>query len=564
MSVQDFNEVATSFLKSNALQVLAVKGTWGAGKTHAWNALIKSVGPSMWPQTYSYVSLFGLASIDEVRTAIVAGIQPAELLGNSGLTPEILNNRWGELIKAKVAGGLGRFRQIIGDYEIGKHVNVALNVVAPWLVKDMVICFDDFERTGAALSHDQVMGLISTLQNESGCKVVLILNDEKIAENQKTGGTSFYELYREKVVDLEIKFSPTVDEAIQWGLDSDLPHRAPAADIARKLQIRNVRVLRRINKISHLIADCVTPISDEVLKSAVSTAVLLGWAHFERSGQAPPIDYIRNWQSMRYYVDKEAKKNATDEELRWGKTLESIKYMQFDNFDDAILKVIQQGYIRGSGLEDEAASRAKQHNREVKAAAFREAWSKFHDSYSIGEDEVVNAMDAATRDAIVVIYPADLSAVCGLFRQLGLDERADELIDLFIKERKDNPAVFGVPEESSSLGSMIKDEKLRKLFAEQLQKSLPTVPLKDAIETIATGKPWGKAEQRALESATADDYYTVFKGPLSIRARRAIDTCLDYGPSMKGDVRGRALEAARRIAGESKIQAIRLADLPPN
>jgi len=562
LSVQDFNEVATSFLKSNALQVLAVKGSWGAGKTHAWNALIKSVGPSMWPQTYSYVSLFGLASIDEVRTAIVAGIQPAELLGNNGLTTEVINSKWAELITAKVGSGLARFRRLLGDYELGKHINVALNVVAPWVVKDMVICFDDFERTGAELTHDQIMGLISTLQNESGCKVVLILNEDKISDEQKIGGTSFYALYREKVVDLEITFAPTVDEALEWGIDSDLPFRTRAADIAKKLEIRNVRVLRRINKATRLITDCIASLGDEVLQSAVATAVLLGWVHFERSGQAPTIDFIRNWQSMRYYLDKEAKKKASEEELRWTKALEGIGYMEFDEFDDAILKVIQQGYVRGSGLEDVAAKRAEQHDRQAKVNAFQEAWSKFHDSYQIDEIEVVESLDKATRSAVLILNPTDLSAVCGLFRQLGLDKKADSLIKLYVDIRKDNPALFDIP--NAPFGELIKDEQLRKAFAEQLTRIVPTVSLRDAIEAIANKKAWDKPEQRALESATADDYYAVFKGPLSIRGRRAIDTCLEVAPVMQGEIRSRVLEAANRIRGESRIQAIRLADLPPN
>ena len=55
------------------------------------------------------------------------------------------------------------------------------------------------------------------------------------------GGIEMYQLYRKKVIDKEIKFDPTVDEAIAWGLDENMPHYGQVKDHLRLLDLRNVR-----------------------------------------------------------------------------------------------------------------------------------------------------------------------------------------------------------------------------------------------------------------------------------------------------------------------------------
>lgn len=60
------------FLGTSVPETISISGQWGVGKTHAWQAGIdrvraKKVYPLM---RYSYVSLFGLSSLTELKTAI--------------------------------------------------------------------------------------------------------------------------------------------------------------------------------------------------------------------------------------------------------------------------------------------------------------------------------------------------------------------------------------------------------------------------------------------------------------------------------------------------------------
>ena len=59
------------FWTSGQAEVLCVHGDWGVGKTFAWNEVRTTSPPGKKP--YSYVSLFGLGSIEDVKQAIVEG-----------------------------------------------------------------------------------------------------------------------------------------------------------------------------------------------------------------------------------------------------------------------------------------------------------------------------------------------------------------------------------------------------------------------------------------------------------------------------------------------------------
>lgn len=97
-----------------------------------------------------------------------------------------------------------------------KHINryIPEEISAPvlsstfHLVKNILICIDDFERKSDSLPMKDVLGLISFLKEERDCKVALIFSDMNFSEENRQAYTQF----REKVVDVEVRFSPTPAE----------------------------------------------------------------------------------------------------------------------------------------------------------------------------------------------------------------------------------------------------------------------------------------------------------------------------------------------------------------
>ena len=236
MSVKEVRDVVEHFLSQPDTEVLAIKGAWGVGKTYAWHHLIEEFKSKVSPETYCYVSLFGITSLADLRMAILTNSRPVEDVC-SRMTLDSINRNWWTLAVAKV----NLVRQKLSNLDGGavlKDVFVTLEALTPSLINNRLICFDDFERLDTGkLSHDTLLGFISTLKETAECKISIILNDAQVPEEKK-----MYQIYREKVIDKEIRFDPTVEEAIAWGLSDDAPYSQQVKDCAKLLDIRNVRI----------------------------------------------------------------------------------------------------------------------------------------------------------------------------------------------------------------------------------------------------------------------------------------------------------------------------------
>jgi hypothetical protein len=179
MSVATVKKVITSFLKEKNFRVLALKGGWGVGKTYAWREFVLANKKELFPEDYAYVSLFGVASISDLRMAIIANTQPRETIGEK-LTFEVVNQKWTTIAPALIARLINR----AGGEKAGgllKGLNVAVEVLAPALIRNTLICLDDLERLNKEkIPHDVLMGFISNLKETCNCKIALILNDQEL------------------------------------------------------------------------------------------------------------------------------------------------------------------------------------------------------------------------------------------------------------------------------------------------------------------------------------------------------------------------------------------------
>ena len=79
-AIEIASEVVMQFLERESPGVLAIKGNWGVGKTYFWKEFIRQNRRKFREISYSYVSLFGVSSVAELKKAIFARQQP--LKGN--------------------------------------------------------------------------------------------------------------------------------------------------------------------------------------------------------------------------------------------------------------------------------------------------------------------------------------------------------------------------------------------------------------------------------------------------------------------------------------------------
>ncbi len=73
MSIEVISQQIRRFLASEAPEVMSIKGAWGVGKTYAWNTYLLQAKnqQKVALYKYSYVSLFGINSLSDLKFSIL-------------------------------------------------------------------------------------------------------------------------------------------------------------------------------------------------------------------------------------------------------------------------------------------------------------------------------------------------------------------------------------------------------------------------------------------------------------------------------------------------------------
>jgi hypothetical protein len=272
LTLRGFEIVTDRFLSSAKPEVLCVRGAWGVGKTHAWKQAIdraRTAG-TVPLESYAYVSLFGVNSLDELKQAAFDNTVGKK---NAGLdaTFETLDDF---LATSRSVGkwALGKLSSIVAHTGIvSRYVNIGPALfLSVW---DRLICIDDKERRGEKLKIADVLGLISLLKEQRRCKIVLLLNDDAILAEERAN----FDAYFEKVVDVSFRFAPSPVDATRIAFPSQDGLTQKIAERCQALQITNIRILYKIGQFIDAISPLIREFDPDVIDQAISTVVFLFW-----------------------------------------------------------------------------------------------------------------------------------------------------------------------------------------------------------------------------------------------------------------------------------------------
>lgn len=215
--VQRVEERLKKLFKINEPFVIALNGEWGVGKTHFWNSFIKTnLHTQLDNKEIAYVSLFGKDTLSDIESDIIMQVSRTAKIKN------VLNNTVGSIGYA------------------GVKVSNVLSLIPKSDFKDIVICFDDFERKSGKLDSKDILGLISQFKEQKSCKILMIYNQEEIKDKEVLSD------YKDKVIDYELHYKPTVEESFKIVSSRLKAFNDYPLEYLKRKGINNIRVIKRL------------------------------------------------------------------------------------------------------------------------------------------------------------------------------------------------------------------------------------------------------------------------------------------------------------------------------
>ncbi len=529
------------FLASDKPEVLCIRGKWGVGKTYTWETILKEAQQAKRVAlgSYSYVSLFGLDSLAGFKTSIFENVIPMKSVGTDPTIATLAANVKGvaKLAASAWKPGLG-----------------ALAEHAAFLsVTEYIVCIDDLERKGDKLRIIDVLGLVSLLRERRKCKIVLILNEKELGDDEDN-----FERFSEKVIDSSLVYEPTPAEAAGIALTGPDDHEKLLAERCTQLGISNIRILKKIERLVLIVAPELKEFDSRVLQQAVSSLALLGWCVYGK--QTELLDYAIN---KRYQSRFGLNKDNNEREKGFDDFLEGYGFGFMDPLDKVLLDGINTGFFDFSKLKKEAKEIEAGYKNQVTKELLDRPWSLYRDSFDDNKDEFIAGLVDVFEKQMSAVNLSYLDSGVTLLKRFGKDKEAAKAIDDYIKANDAMPqSEFNVTNMSFPPQDPDIHAALKRKFESFEDKRDPAAVLIDIVKNSG----WNDEDLVLLSKLSPDDFYGMFKtlrGPdLRRVAKRAIDfVALNPSDKQSMAVGKNAYLALKKLSDENPYNAERVRNL---
>jgi len=588
MSIEDR---VKGIIEDTNASAIVIRGRWGEGKTYFWKQMVDRYarGASVVRPHYAYVSLFGVNSLADLRTALAQKIRNVTddkedsfgaLLGFSGEAKDAQDARSAVEPKTDNSGWLARAGKLLGRTTkgwaaLGSDASVSIEGVAlgklgpfysAWAysrVRKSLICLDDLERRGDGLALKDVMGLISQLVIERNCCVFAILNEETLEKDEEIWNKN-----KEKVFSGELLFSADTARASSYiyGEGPYSPDDGFAIRAMSDLRISNVRIIRRVKSTCDLAFEAVgSGWSDATRVAVIRGIVLLVYCYAGQGEGAPPIALAKG-SHMARAIAAVARKNKEDrkpEEIMWEALLAEYGGELTGELNAALEDLVERGYPNVPLLTEAVHD----HERAVEGQKLDDglaaAWSLLHDQFGDNRDEIVEKMEAAFLAVADRLSSSNSDSSILLMRALGAHEVAEKMIMAWVAARS-GERWKELSDREVSIFSSIKDvqflEAIRAGYAMGEDETKP-----DFSEVFQGLRPhvFVSAEQlQILDAEPVERYVEFLLANASRSVNSSINTAISMGsrevPDIAISVRDKTIEALRRISKMSSTDAVRV------
>jgi hypothetical protein len=522
------------------------------GKTFAWNKYLREAKDhkKIKLTKYAAVSLFGVTTLEELKHRIFQKTVETEDIGIEPSLTTLATNT--EAVAKSVGRGV-----ITGALKaIGfKNAADALQSLSFLSVSGQIICIDDIERKGKGLRIIDVLGLVSELKENRKCKVVLILNDEKL---QETDDEEALKRYQEKVIDISLKFAPTEEDCVKIAI----PKRTGVLDkLARScisLGISNIRIIKKIERLVLRVEPLLKNFNEAVLHQAVQTLTLFGWAYYsEKKGFIEFATKVRGAEWFGAGSDKQ----LDDTEKEYDAILDAYGFTNTDPMDFTLLDGIYSGFFDEDRLVRNAEKLDEQHKAATDKVSMEEPYRLYHDSFDNNEKEVVEALTAQVRKFAKFMSASHIVGTFNILKRLGKEAEAKGALKFFI-ENSDNDQNFYDLSQDSFVHEKV-DPEIQTAFQDKFDSFAKTQDAHEILMRISERDGWNPEDTAFLKKMTANDFYKLFKAHKGIDLRKLIRAALGFGKISPPEddykhIAKIAAEGLALIGQESNINRLRV------
>lgn len=486
MSAKFAREEMVRFINGDQPEVLCIYGGWGVGKTFAWQQAVSAQGAEnhKFCGEYSYVSLFGLSSIDEVKGAIFS--RARKIVSAPNVWTSQSADRALDLIR-KHSDRIPKIGGFFGGK--GQALASVIDDMKFDAVKRYLICFDDIERMSNNISLGDLLGLANYLRDERECKICLLLNSDQLSGINK----QIFENQFEKVVDEYLKYEPNSDELVEIALKDEALSKI-YGDIISSLGIQNLRIIKK----SKVMADRVIEdleVHKSLIDQVISTILISSYIKFSR----PEIG-LNRLKLFTIYRHIDENKEPIEYELK--NICDRIGYTLSDALDRILIDAVDKGFLDEEALTRSAEEIVSKKRQGQRADRLKAAWELYHNNLHTADSDLVENFISAIKDDPEIVSISSFNSVVSVVRWLGGDHIADELIKLYFEKSgigivEINEDVFLGEHEPIDPGVQLAIDGVRSSFVDTRNPS-------DVLSSMAERSGWNQDDILLLESLQPD------------------------------------------------------------
>ncbi len=485
-----------NFFRNPESKVAMLTGDWGVGKTYYWKHHLlhkaKAILTSTNVKSYSYVSLFGIGSLSDLQHQVFLNSYSLQDAGTE---------------KMSIENKLSQLALMFRDLEIP---NVGTVPIPDELVQSVMnlhthntlIVIDDLERKSESILMDELLGYLSFLREEKNCTIFIIYNKAQL-EGKKKEDADVLDRYLEKIVDYEYIFNPSPESRIDLVINN-MPIRKAIEPIILELNIKNIRILRKITWNNKLILEILKSVYsqlNESLKQDLIRQTTYITAFYNDKSLGIDTRNLRRYSRTSRLIDALGgqKRSKDNNEPQYNYT-----FMEMDEF---IIQVIETGICDTSGFVEHVNELQIREKKTGMRQRYEELWRHYNANFSKRTNEVENHFCSFLDENAESLSLEEISNIIIFLEEIGHKMNDVELIDRHIKANYHKYSKKGLVEAIK----IISNDDLHKDVVDFLKAKESKMSLLNTISTIVDRGTWSHEDFDFLDSKSIKDYFEWMK-----------------------------------------------------